>query len=81
VWVQQLFSIVHTNFRAWINTSDLEEKEVKHDDVSRGIIVTGTLLVCVCVCVCACVCHWSHNGDEMHVVSEVPAGAEGRWGY
>ena len=43
-----VFSIVHTKFRAWINTSDLEEKEVKRDDASRRIIVTGTLLVCVC---------------------------------
>jgi hypothetical protein len=68
-----VFSIVHTKFRAWINTSDLEEKEVKRDDASRRIIVTGTLLVCVCARVRAC--HWSHNGDGLR--SQVPAGAEG----
>jgi len=37
--VQQLedvFSILRTNFRAWINTSDIEEKDVKLDDFYVG---------------------------------------------
>jgi hypothetical protein len=80
--VQQLedvFSIAHTNFRAWINSSDLEEKDVKLDDVSRRIIVNGILLVCVCARLRAC--HWSHNGDGLLVVSEVPTRAEGSRGF
>ena len=79
--VQQLedvFSILRTNFHARINTSDLEEKDVKRDDVIRRIIVTGTLLACACARANVRACHWLHNGDGLRVVSEVPAGAEGR---
>jgi hypothetical protein len=81
--VQQLedvFSIAHTNFRAWINTSDLEENDVKLDDVIRRIIVNGTLLVSVCVRARVLACHWSHNGDGLLVVSEVLTRAEGSRG-